>query len=217
MRSTFIALAGLFSATTVLASRCKPSPSSSSTVPSPSASVSLCPNLLLNPDFTSNAGYGNEHWDVFPGGNGPYYNYGGTTDCGTGADAPAQCFQLYTTLNVNGDVTISQSNIPVTAGTTYTLTFRFRVAVDREVEGMTVKLNDDVVDNVSFLDENLQVIIDTWRDVTVTWTAPLAGSSDYPDTSVATLSIIVPNNSQQALNLNMVHFFMNTCLEGSPV
>jgi hypothetical protein len=155
------------------------------------------------------------YWTISPSGNGPNYNYGTTSSCGANADAsaPAQCFQLYTTANSQGAVTISQDSIPVTPGATYVLTFRFRVASDSGVDGMTVNLNGEDVQDVSFLVNSLG----TWHDVSVTWTAPTLGSVAYPDTSVTSLSILVPDSLAQAITLQMVGFFMNTCAEGGYV
>ncbi|CAK7198346.1 hypothetical protein SEUCBS139899_001007 [Sporothrix eucalyptigena] len=217
MRTTPFVTLGclLWASAAVLANPCKPSkPSSSSVVPSASPSPSLCPDLILKPNFPSDWGI---DWYVLPGGNGPTYNYGVMSECGTDADAPATCFYIYTTASSqNNPTTLTQDGIPVTPGATYLLTFRFRVASDSGVDGMTVSLNGVVVQDVSFLVES-QLIDNSWHDVSVSWTAPTIGSTDYPDTSVASLAIAVPDTLAQAITLQMIDFFMNTCAEGSYV
>lgn len=167
------------------------SASSSSASPSASPSISpsppnACSNVVQNPDFANGLTY----WDKNTQSNG-VYTVTASTSCGTSAGDPATCAVLYGyTVGLDSAVAaVYQTGVTVTPGSTYTMSFRYRLVSNNAPCSIFSIVNDVQSNGVQFGDNSPGN--GAWASYTTTWTAPTTPSTKFPDTTKAAITVLL--------------------------
>ncbi|KAL1896740.1 hypothetical protein Sste5346_004372 [Sporothrix stenoceras] len=191
--------------------------SPSSSVASASPSPSLCPNLVLNPNFAEGTD-GLTSWGIVAHAQiEGSHTYGPSTDCGSNPGDPATCFESYNAASAKSYTYWNQYNLPVVPGQVYTLSFRYRVIViSGGVDILYGFINGNNLGSVTVSVATADVGVWHTFSTTTPWTAPSTPTTTYPDTSLAAIQFVNGDASAE-VRIQFSDVFFNTCKEGSYV